>query len=82
MSLYEGESAKSGIFSNQELEDVWEQFNSHSIHEADEIFSYSEQQEGQENENENYSNADENESLDPGGCQSQFSETSENSSDE
>ncbi len=79
MSLYAGESAKSGTFSNQELEDMWEQFNSHRIHEAEEIFFSSEQQEEQENENENYSNADENESLDPGGCRSQFSETSENS---
>ena len=81
MSLYEGESAKSGTFSNQELEDLWEQFNSHRIHEAEEIFSSSEQQEEQENELENYSSADENESLDPGGSQSPFSEASDNSAD-
>ena len=79
MSLYGGESAESATFSNQELEDLW---NSHRIHEAEENFSISEQQEEQENELENYSNVDENESLDPGGCQSHLSETSENSADE
>ena len=67
--------------SQQELEDLWEQFNSHSIHESEEIFSSSEQQEEQENEIENYSNADDNESLDPGGSQSPFSEASFNSAD-
>ena len=67
--------------SHQELEDLWEQFNSHRIHESEEIFSSSEQQEEQENELENYSNADENESLDPGGCQSPFSEASDISAD-
>jgi hypothetical protein len=79
MSLYGGESAESATFSNQELEDLW---NSNRIHEDEENFSTSEQQEEQENELENYSNVDENESLDPGGCQSHFSETSENSADE
>ena len=68
--------------SQQELEDLWEQFNSHSIHESEEIFSSSEQQEEQENEIENYSNADDNESLDPGGSQSPFSEASDNSADD
>jgi hypothetical protein len=67
--------------SQQELEDLWEQFNSHRIHESEENFSSSEQQEEQENELENYSNADENESLDPGGCQSPFSEANEISAD-
>ena len=67
--------------SQQELEDLWEQFNSHRIHESEENFSSSEQQEEQENELENYSNADENESLDPGGCQSPFSEASDISAD-
>jgi hypothetical protein len=60
---------------------LWEQFNSHRIHESEENFSSSEQQEEQENELENYRNADENESLDPGGCQSPFSEASEISAD-
>jgi hypothetical protein len=67
--------------SQRELEDLWEQFNSHSIHESEENFSSSEQQEEQENELENYSSADENESLDPGGSQSPFSEASDNSAD-
>ena len=68
--------------SQQELEDLWEQFNSHSILESEENFSSSEQQEEQENEIENYSNADDNESLDPGGSQSPFSEASDNSADD
>ena len=67
--------------SQQELEDLWEQFNSHRIHESDDNFSSSEQQEEQEIEFEIYSNADENESLDPGGSQSPFSEASFNSAD-
>ena len=67
--------------SQQELEDLWEQFNSHRIHESDDNFSSSEQQEEQEIEFEIYSNADENESLDPGGSQSPFSEASLNSAD-
>jgi hypothetical protein len=67
--------------SQRELEDLWEQFNSQSIHESEENFSSSEQQEEQENELENYSSADENESLDPGGSQSPFSEASDNSAD-
>jgi hypothetical protein len=79
LSIMPRESAESATFSNQELEDLW---ISHRIHEAEENFSTSEQQEEQENELENYSNVDENESLDPGGCQSHFSETSENSADE
>ncbi len=67
--------------SQQELEDLWEHFNSHRIHESDDNFSSSEQQEEQEIEFEIYSNADENESLDPGGSQSPFSEASFNSAD-
>jgi hypothetical protein len=67
--------------SQQELEDLWEQFNSHCNHESDDNFSSSEHQEEQDIELEIHSNADENESLDPGGCQSPFSEASEISAD-
>jgi hypothetical protein len=63
--------------SQQELEDLWEQFNSHCNHESDDNFSSSGHQEEQEIELEIHSNTDENESLDPGGCQSPFSEASE-----
>ena len=63
--------------SQQELEDMWEQFNSSCIQEDEESCHSPEQ----EDELEMYSSADENESLDPGGCQSPFSDNSEISTD-
>jgi hypothetical protein len=51
--------------SQQELEDMWEQFNPHHIHVSDSEDNFSSSgQEEQQNELENYSSADENESLD------------------
>jgi hypothetical protein len=77
--------------SHQELLNLWEQFNSHLSHDSEENVSHPDQFYESENysssdeikllDHDNYLSSDENESLDPGGSQSPFSEASQESSD-
>ncbi len=77
--------------SQQELLNLWEQFNSHRSHDSEENSSqpdqlyesesYSSTDENKLLDHDNYLSSDENESLDPGGYQSPFSEASQESLD-
>jgi hypothetical protein len=77
--------------SQQELLNLWEQFNSHRSHDSEENSSqpdqlyesesYSSTDENKFLDHDNYLSSDENESLDPGGYQSLFSDASQESSD-
>lgn len=77
--------------SQQELLNLWEQFNSHLNHDSEENASQPDQFYESENyssideikllDHDNYLSSDENESLDPGGYQSPYSEASQESSD-
>ena len=77
--------------SQQELLNLWEQFNSHCSHDSEEnssqpdqlyeIENYSSTDENKLLDHDNYLSSDENESLDPGGYQSPFSEASQESLD-
>ena len=76
--------------SQQELLNLWEQFNSHRSHDSEENSSqpdhlyesesYSCTDENKFLDHDNYLSSDENESLDPGGYQSPFSDASQESS--